>query len=74
MKLSPITKEVFGVIAGRLSMQNQLLHLRQGNSSVDNYTLEFHTLAATSGWNEAALLRAFRLGQNPCLRAQMAII
>lgn len=37
------------------------------------YTLEFCTLAATSGWNEAVLLSAFHLGLNPCLRAQMAI-
>ncbi len=40
-------KEVFGVTAGRLSVQDQLLHLRQRDSSLDDYTLEFHTLAGT---------------------------
>lgn len=66
-------KDVFGVAAGRLSVQDQLLQLRQRESSIDDYTLEFRTLAATSGWNEAALLSAYRLGLNPRIRAQMAI-
>ncbi len=54
-------------------MQDQLLRLRQKESSVDDYTLEFCTLAATSGWNEATLLSAYRLGLKPRIRAQMAI-
>ncbi len=66
-------KEVFGVAAGRLSVQDQLLRLRQGESSIDDYTLEFRMLAATSGWNEATLLSAYRLGLNPHIHAQMAI-
>ncbi len=41
-------KEAFGVAAGRLSVQDQLLRLRQRESSVDDYTLEFRMLAATS--------------------------
>ncbi len=52
-------------------MQNQFLPLRQGDSSIDDYTLEFRTLAATSGWNEAAILSAFLLGLNPCICTQM---
>ncbi len=66
-------KEVFGVAAGSLSVQDQLLHLRQRDSSLDDYTLEFATLAGTSGWNEIALLSSYRLGLNPCIRALMAI-
>ncbi len=66
-------KEVFGVAAGRLSVQDQLLNLCQRDSSLDDYTLEFRTLAGTSGWNEIALLSAYCLGLNPCIRALMAI-
>uniref|UniRef100_A0A672PWY7 DUF4939 domain-containing protein n=1 Tax=Sinocyclocheilus grahami TaxID=75366 RepID=A0A672PWY7_SINGR len=39
-------KEVFGYV----------LRLRQGATPIHNYTLQFRTLAASSGWNEAALL------------------
>ncbi len=45
----------------------------KGNPFIDDFTLEFRTLAATSGWNEATLLSAYRLGLNPRMRAQMAI-
>ncbi len=50
---------------GRLSVQDQLLRLRQRESSIDDYTLEFRTLAATSS--------AYRLGLNPHIRTQMVI-
>uniref|UniRef100_A0A671NU31 DUF4939 domain-containing protein n=1 Tax=Sinocyclocheilus anshuiensis TaxID=1608454 RepID=A0A671NU31_9TELE len=48
-------KEVFGSTTGELSVSDQLLRLRQGSSTTREYTLQFRTLAATSGWNEAAL-------------------
>ncbi len=54
-------------------MSDQLLRLRQGASSTHKYTLQFCTLAATSGWNEAALLSAYRQGLETSIRAQMAI-
>uniref|UniRef100_A0A671PX66 DUF4939 domain-containing protein n=1 Tax=Sinocyclocheilus anshuiensis TaxID=1608454 RepID=A0A671PX66_9TELE len=53
-------KEVFGSTTGELSVSDQLLHLRQGSFTTREYTLQFRTLAATSGWNEAALLSAYR--------------
>ncbi len=47
--------------------------LRQGDSSASDYTLQFCTLAASCGWNEAALLTTYRQGLDPRIRAQMAI-
>ncbi len=44
-------KEVFG---SALSVSEQLLCLRQGTSSTNEYTRQFLTLAATSGRNEVA--------------------
>ena len=44
-----------GKISGEL-----LAELRQGERSVVDYSLEFRTLEASSGWNEAALLVMFR--------------
>ncbi len=38
-----------------------------------DYSIQFHTPAASSGWNETALITAFRRGLNPLIRQQMAI-
>ncbi len=35
--------------------------------------MQFRTLAAASGWNEAGLLSAYRQGLETSIRAQMAI-
>ncbi len=67
-------KEVFELATGALSVSDQLLRLRQGTSSTHEYTLQFRTLAAASGWNEAALLSAYRQGLETSIRAQMAIL
>ncbi len=66
-------KEEFGSATGALSVSDQLLRLRQGTSSTNEYTLQFRTLAATSGWKEAALLSAYWQGLDTSIRAQMAI-
>ncbi len=66
-------KEVFGSATGALSAADQLLCLRQGSSSTHEYTVKFSTLAATCGWNESALLCAYRQGLDVRIRAQMAI-
>ncbi len=58
--------EVFGQTTGVFSVLDQLLRLRKGVSSTDDYTLLFHALAATSGWNEVALLSAYRQELDPC--------
>ncbi|KAI2654647.1 Transposon Tf2-11 polyprotein [Labeo rohita] len=65
--------EVFSTATGELATSDQLFRLQQGTSSANHYTLHFRTLAAASGWNEKALLRAFRQGLNPDLRAAMAL-
>ena len=63
-------KEVFGQTASVLYIHDQLFNLRQGNTSINAYALQFRTLAASSGWNEMALLTAFRQGFNPEVRHQ----
>ncbi len=64
-------KEVFELATGALSVSDQLL--LQGTSSTHEYTLQFRTLVATSGWNEEALLGAYRQGLDTSIRAQMVI-
>ncbi len=66
-------KEVFELATGALSVSDQLLPLRQGTSSTHEYTLQFRTLAATCGWNEAALIGVYRQGLDTNIRTQMAI-
>ncbi|KAL0173634.1 hypothetical protein M9458_029602, partial [Cirrhinus mrigala] len=65
--------KVFSTATGTLSTSHQLFRLRQGSSSIHDYTLLFRTLAAASGWNEISLLGVFRQGLNPEIRSAMAI-
>lgn len=51
---------------------DQLLQLRQGTQTTAEYALTFRTKAAASGWNEAALLTAFRNGLRPELQKELA--
>ncbi|KAL0159852.1 hypothetical protein M9458_043577, partial [Cirrhinus mrigala] len=60
-------------ISPRFSARPLLFGLQQGTSSVNDYTLHFHTPAAASGWNETALLGAYRQGLSPDIRAAMAL-
>ncbi|KAL0163695.1 hypothetical protein M9458_039448, partial [Cirrhinus mrigala] len=64
--------EVFSTATDTLNTSDQLFRLQQG-TSVNDYSLRFHTLAAASGWNETALLGAYRQGLNPEIRAAMAL-
>ncbi|KAL0167476.1 hypothetical protein M9458_035698, partial [Cirrhinus mrigala] len=64
---------VFSTTTDRLSTSDQLFRLQQGNSTIHQYTLHFRTLAAASGWNETALLGAYRQGLNPQIRSAMAL-
>ncbi|KAL0199095.1 hypothetical protein M9458_007635, partial [Cirrhinus mrigala] len=64
--------EVFSTTTGHLSTSDQLFRLQQDKSSVAEY-IHFRTLAAASGWNEKALLKAYRQGLNPDIRAAMAL-
>ncbi|KAL0190887.1 hypothetical protein M9458_013585, partial [Cirrhinus mrigala] len=56
--------EVFSTTTSTLTTSDQLFHLQQGTTSVNDYTLHFRTLAAASGWNETALLGGYRQGLN----------
>ncbi len=58
---------------GVLSVSDQLLRLHNGTSSTNKHTFQFRTMAATSGWNEAALLSVYRQGLDSGIGAQMAI-
>ncbi len=64
---------MFSSATGALAVSDQLLRLSQGSSTTSDYTLQFRTLAASSGWNEAALLSAYCHGLNPNIRAAMSI-
>lgn len=66
-------KEVFGVAITPLSVHDELITLRQGTSNIHEYTLRFRSLAANSGWNQIALLAAYRKGLQPQIRKQLVI-
>ncbi len=66
-------REVFSQPTTEISVHDELFQLRQDDSSIHEYTLRFRTLAVSSGWNEVALLSAYRRGLNPTLRQQMSI-
>ncbi|KAL0150361.1 hypothetical protein M9458_054363 [Cirrhinus mrigala] len=65
--------KVFSTTTGPLSTSDQHFRLQQGTASVNDYTLHFRTLAVASGWNETALLGAYRQGLNPDIRTAMAL-
>ncbi|KAK3541219.1 hypothetical protein QTP86_016809 [Hemibagrus guttatus] len=65
-------KEVFGKPSWDSSVGEELCKLRQGKLMVTEYTIQFRTLAAKSGWNEQALLAAYRQGLSPQVRLHLA--
>ncbi|KAK3505766.1 hypothetical protein QTP70_004100 [Hemibagrus guttatus] len=65
-------KEVFGKPSWDSSVGEELCRLQQGKLMVPEYALQFRTLAAKSGWNEQALLAAYRQGLNPQVRLHLA--
>ncbi|KAK3556341.1 hypothetical protein QTP70_007096 [Hemibagrus guttatus] len=65
-------KEVFGKPSWDSSVGEELCRLQQGKLMVPEYALQFQTLAAKSGWNEQALLAAYRQGLNPQVRLHLA--
>lgn len=66
-------REVFGQNTADLSVHDQLFSLHQGEETVNMYALRFRTLAAASGWNEMALITAFRQGLNPQVKQLMVV-
>ncbi|KAK3572077.1 hypothetical protein QTP86_022304 [Hemibagrus guttatus] len=65
-------REVFEYPVGGKDISLQLMELRQGSDSAADYAIKFRTLAAQSGWNEAALWAVFREGLNPALQTELA--
>ncbi|KAK3561109.1 hypothetical protein QTP86_028317, partial [Hemibagrus guttatus] len=65
-------REVFGKPSWDSSVGEELCRLQQGKLTVPEYTLQFWTLAAKSGWNKQALLTAYRQGLNPQVRLHLA--
>ncbi|KAK3568426.1 hypothetical protein QTP86_006935 [Hemibagrus guttatus] len=65
-------KEVFGKPSWDSSIGEELYNLKQGKMSVNEYALQFRTLAAKSGWNEQALLTSYRQGLDPQVRLHLA--
>uniref|UniRef100_A0A8C1X240 Gypsy retrotransposon integrase-like protein 1 n=1 Tax=Cyprinus carpio TaxID=7962 RepID=A0A8C1X240_CYPCA len=66
-------KSVFGQQASELSVHDQLFTIRQQrNESVSDYAVRFRTLAYISGWNETALITAYRHGL--CEKIQSLIV
>ncbi len=66
-------REVFSLSTTKVSVHDELLQLQQADSSIHEYTLRFRTLAASSGWNDSALLSVFRRGLNATVRRHMSI-
>ncbi|KAK3521383.1 hypothetical protein QTP70_004131 [Hemibagrus guttatus] len=65
-------REVFEHPAGGKDISVQLMELRQGSEAAADYAIWFRTLAAQSGWNDAALWAVFRAGLNPTLQTELA--
>ncbi|KAK3521961.1 hypothetical protein QTP70_020459 [Hemibagrus guttatus] len=64
--------EVFEYPAGGKDISLQLMELRQGSDSAVDYAIKFYTLAAQSGWNNAALWAVFREGLSSALQPELA--
>ncbi|KAK3515292.1 hypothetical protein QTP70_013485 [Hemibagrus guttatus] len=58
--------------AGGKDISLQLMELRQGSDSAAYYAIKFRTLAAQSGWNDAALWAVFCEGLSPALQTELA--
>ncbi|KAK3507516.1 hypothetical protein QTP70_028076 [Hemibagrus guttatus] len=69
---SGMIKEVFEYPAGGKDISVLLMELRQGSEAAADYAIRFRTLAAQSGWNDAALWAVFRAWLHPALQSELA--
>ncbi|KAI4901307.1 hypothetical protein NFI96_004115 [Prochilodus magdalenae] len=60
-----------GPVRGRVAA-TALLNIHQGSLSVADYTIDFRTLAAESGWNPEALGALYQQGLNEDLKDELA--
>ncbi|KAK3546860.1 hypothetical protein QTP86_003750 [Hemibagrus guttatus] len=65
-------KEVFGKPSWDSSIGEELYNLKQGKMSINEYALQFRTLAAKSGWNKQTLLTSYCQGLDPQVRLHLA--
>ncbi|ROL42288.1 Transposon Tf2-6 polyprotein [Anabarilius grahami] len=65
-------REVFGKPVSDSFAGEKLYNLKQRSMSVNEYALQFRTLAAASGWNEQALITSYRQGLEPSVRLHLA--
>ncbi|KAK3507044.1 hypothetical protein QTP70_001909, partial [Hemibagrus guttatus] len=65
-------KKVFGKPSWESSVGEEFCKLRQGKLMVTEYAIQFRTLVAKSGWNEQALLAAYRQRLSPQVRLHLA--
>lgn len=59
-------------VKGRQAV-GQLLDLTQGNQSVSQYAINFHILAAESGWGDSALQAVFFRGLVEEIKDQLTV-
>ncbi|KAK3553761.1 hypothetical protein QTP70_009181 [Hemibagrus guttatus] len=64
-------REVFEYPAGSKDISVRLMELRQGSEAAADYAIHFRTLAAQSGWNDAALWAFFHAGLHPALQSEL---
>ncbi|KAK3512230.1 hypothetical protein QTP70_001093 [Hemibagrus guttatus] len=65
-------QEVFEYPAGGKDISVQLMELCQGSQATADYAIRFRTMAAQSGWNDAALWAVFCAGLKPALQTELA--
>ncbi|KAL0194699.1 hypothetical protein M9458_008271, partial [Cirrhinus mrigala] len=70
---SPLIYSLSGFMKHFKEVFSQATTEISANLTIHDYTLRFRTLVASSGWNETALLAAFRRGLNPLLHQHMAV-
>ncbi|KAK3566079.1 hypothetical protein QTP86_025539 [Hemibagrus guttatus] len=68
---SGMIREVFEYPVGGKDISVRLMELRQGSEAAADYAIRFRTLAAQSGWNDAALWAVFRAGLHPALQSEL---
>lgn len=64
--------KIFDHTAPGCEAARALMGLRQGRRHVADYTIEFRTLAADSGWNSSSLFDTFLFGLSDPLKDQLA--
>ncbi len=65
-------REVFEYPAGGRDISTQIINITQGNRTAAEYTVEFRTLAAQSGWNDVALKAMFHRSLSTELQTELA--